>query len=130
MAVINWAFLCDYAFVDPSGKASIIGKFDFISFSQLPKRWPQMFVALELLIQNDEEITVSTAISSPSGKELARLHTQAITGKGKKMILPIGFYNIQFHEAGEHHIELFIKDVCVHHIPFNVILRATKPPTP
>ena len=128
MAVINWAFLCDYAFVDPVGKASIIGKFDFVSFSQLPKRWPQMFVVMEILIQESEEITISTAISSPGGKELARLETQAIKGKSKKLILPIGFYNVMFEEAGEHHIELFVKDVCVHHIPFKVILRNTKAP--
>ena len=124
MAVINWAFLCDYAFVDPAGKASIIGKFDFISFSQLPKRWPQMFVAIELQLQPDEMITIGTAITTPSGKTLARLDTKTISGRGRKFIMPIGFYNVLFHEAGEHHIEIYVKDISVHHIPFNVVLRS------
>ena len=40
MVAINWSFLCDYAFVDEKGRASIIRTFTFIHAPRLPIRYP------------------------------------------------------------------------------------------
>ncbi len=58
MPAINWTFLCDYAFADSAGRASIIRTFTFIRASKLPFRYPQLFLALEYMADRSETFTL------------------------------------------------------------------------
>ncbi len=106
MVAINWSFLCDYAFVDEKGRASIIRTFTFIHAQQLPIRYPQLYLALEILSGKGERFSLGAVITSPTGKPIAKIeikhHGNGETeGAVEKSILPIGFFNLQFTEPGE-----------------------------
>ena len=128
MPAINWTFLCDYAYVDPNGRASIIRTFTFIRGPKLPFRYPQMFLALEYMADMSESFTIGAAITAPSGKQVARVQLKKKPqseqkGRVQKGVLPLGFYNIKFEEIGEHHVEIFINDRAVHFLPLMIHVR-------
>jgi hypothetical protein len=126
MPAINWCFICDYAFVDEKGRASIIKTFSYIRAPILPFRYPQLFLALEFMAQKGESFSLGAVITAPSGKQLAKVD---ITRKAKeaqsetveKGFFPIGFYSLQFEEPGEHHIEILVNGNSVHFLPLMII---------
>jgi hypothetical protein len=127
MPSLDWAFLCDYAFVDASGKASIIGVFENISTLQLPMSHAQMYVALGMKLAPGDNFEVSAKVTSPAGQEIAQVNPQRVSiptnapGVGKGVIA-FGFYGTKFSETGEHHIEIFLDGNSIHFIPINVTL--------
>ncbi len=133
MPAINWTFLCDYAFADSAGRASIIRTFTFIRAPKLPFRYPQLFLALEYMADRSETFTLGAAITAPSGKQIAKvqLKRKAKTsekGRVEKGFLPLGFYNCHFEEAGEHHVEIFINEHSVHYLPLVIHVKEAKSP--
>jgi hypothetical protein len=120
MPTINWVFLCDYAFVDVAGKASIIGTFENMNFHRLPSKWAQFYVALKLMADPNDQFNLGVVVSSPSGDEIKRIDAPNIRTGGKKAILTFGFYNTEFTETGEHHIELLLDDTSIHVMPFTI----------
>ncbi|MDP2966251.1 MAG: hypothetical protein Q8N39_09490 [Pelolinea sp.] len=132
MVAINWSFLCDYAFVDEKGRASIIRTFTFIHASRLPIRYPQLYLALEILSGKGETFSLGAVITSPSGKTIAKMEINhkgngEIEGAVEKSILPIGFYNLQFTEPGEHHIEILVNGTSVHYLPLMILRNENLP---
>ena len=132
MPAINWTFLCDYAYVDSAGRASIIRTFTFIRAPKLPFRYPQMFLILEFMADVSETFTIGAAITAPSGKQIAKvqLTRKAKTskkGRVEKGVLPLGFYNCKFDEAGEHHVEILVNGHSVHFIPLMIHIKNIGP---
>lgn len=132
MPTIDWAFLCDYAFVDASGKSSIIGIFENINARSLPTTHSQMYIALGMKLNPGDNFEVSSKITSPTGKEIAQVNPQRITipanapGVGKGVVA-FGFYGTKFSETGEHHIEIFLDGNSIHFIPVNINLISPQP---
>lgn len=128
MPTIDWAFLCDYAFVDAAGKSSIIGVFENINTRNLPTSHPQMYIALGMKLAPSDNFEVSSRITSPAGREVAKVDKQRITvppnppGVGKGVVC-FGYYGTTFTETGEHHIEIWLNGDCVHFIPINIQLH-------
>lgn len=131
MPSIDWAFLCDYAFVDVSGKASIIGMFENINTPTLPLSHPQMYIALGMKLIPGDSFEVSAKITSPSGHEISKVNPTKVALPANapqvgKAIVSFGFYNTQFAETGEHHIEIFLDENSIHFIPININLITRK----
>ena len=131
MPAINWSFLCDYAFADEKGRASIIRTFTFIRAPRLPFRYPQLFLALEFMAQRGESFSIGAVVTSPSGKQIAKVELNRksqgeVNGQVEKGFLPLGFYNMHFEEAGEHHVEIFVNGSSVHYMPL-MIMEEKKP---
>ncbi|MDO9546145.1 MAG: hypothetical protein Q7J07_05280 [Pelolinea sp.] len=131
MPAINWTFLCDYAFVDSAGRASIMRTFTFIRAPKIPFRYPQLFLALEYMADLSETFTLGAAITSPSGKQIAKVQLKRKAqsndkGRVEKGFLPLGFYNCKFEEPGEYHVEIFINDRSVHFIPLMIHLKESR----
>ena len=128
MSSINWIFLCDYAFVDAAGKASIIGMWEHINAKQLPLVWPQMYIVMDIIPDPTAETNVGVILSSPSGKEIARIEGAKLkipanrSGFANHAVLTFGFFKINFTEAGVHHIELLFNDVSIHSLSFTILL--------
>jgi len=132
MPMIKWAFMCDYASVDPAGKAYIIGTFDSITASSLPQRWPQIYVALELQTSGEEEFELSAQITSPAGEEASKrinIPFKSTAAQPRKGFVTFAFFSTQFSEEGEYHIELFLDGTCIHFIPLRIRLK-TNPSQP
>jgi hypothetical protein len=131
MPTIDWVFLCDYAFVDASGKASIIGIFENINAPTLPTNHPQLYIALGSKMNPGENFDLSAILSSSSGKEIAKIDPQKIAIPANapgiiKGVMCFGFYSVQFSETGEHHIEIFVDGNSIHSIPLNVAIIKRK----
>lgn len=132
MPAINWSFICDYAFVDEKGRASIIRTFSFIHAHHLPIRYPQLYLVLEVLSAKEETFTLGAAINSPSGETIAKIEinhkgNNQISTATEKIVLPIAFYSLQFSEPGEHHIEIFVNGTSVHFMPLMVLVGGEFP---
>ena len=132
MPAINWTFLCDYAFVDGAGRASIIRTFTFIRAPKLPFRYPQMFLALEFMADVSESFTIGASITAPSGKQIAKVQLNrkaksSEKGRVEKGVLPLGFYNCKFEEEGEHHLEILINGKSVHFLPLTIRVKEANP---
>jgi len=133
MPAINWTFLCDYAFVDRAGRASIIRTFTFIRAPKLPFRYPQLFLALEYMADRSETFTLGAVITAPSGKQIAKMQLirkakASEKGRVEKGFLPLGFYNCRFEEPGEHHVEILINDRSIHYLPLMIHVKKIKSP--
>ena len=131
MPAINWTFLCDYAFADSAGRASIIRTFTFIRAPKLPFRYPQFFLALEYMADRSETFTLGASITAPSGKQVAKMQLirkakASEKGRVEKGFLPLGFYNCQFEEPGEHHVEILINDRSIHYLPLMIQVKKAK----
>jgi hypothetical protein len=131
MAIIDFVFLCDYAFMDGSGKTSIIGTFDNINAAEMPLTWMQMFVAIKFTASQTESLNIKVLLSAPSGKEVYRVEANARPGATPPDsqnnpqntvagFLPLPMYNVNFTELGEHHIEIFFDNNPIHSIPLMV----------
>jgi len=124
MASINWAFLCDYAFV-ANGKGSIIGIFDQIGIKTLPATHAQMFLVIALTIKpEDGQIKIGAQVSSPSGNAVAFLEQPPVSvfGGMSNHNTIFGFYGLSLPEAGQYNVEVFINNQSVHLIPLQVNL--------
>jgi hypothetical protein len=123
MPTIDWAYLCDYAYTDASGKTSIVGMFENYSVQSLPATLNQLFIILKMKLAPTDEFQIAIGITSPSGEHVTPLSQQKVIAGGmERGVVIFGFYLIKFSEIDEHHIEIFLNGVSVHHIPLNVIL--------
>ena len=101
---------------------------DKLSVRRTPLMWNQIFVMAETLIQPNENFTMSMVLSGPSGTEIARQRAQNVrapAGATGNTIakMAFAFYGLNFPEFGEYHIEIFIDDLSVHSIPFEIVQR-------
>ncbi len=131
MPAINWAFLCDYASLDAAGKAYIIGIFEHIYVPKLPRRWPQLYVAMEIQTGGKEDFKLSAMISAPSGKAASKkvvipFDSKRFGSRTRKGFVSFAFFNTVFDEEGEYHIQLYLNDTFIHHLPLTVRLRTIK----
>ena len=121
MPIIEWAFVCDSAYVDASGKASIIGAFENITADTLPFSHPQMSIAVGLKLALNEEVEVNTVIITAHGKEIARTTPQKVTradAQGASTLMVIfAYYGTTFSEIGQHHIEILLDGNTARFIP-------------
>ena len=53
MASLNWALLCEYAFLT-EGKTGVIGIFEFIDVISLPSIYPQLFLVVSMIVTPDD----------------------------------------------------------------------------
>lgn len=125
MASINWAFLCDYAFIS-NGKASMIGLFDNIGVKAIPATHPQMFLVVSVtIIPQDGSIKFGARITSPTGgSNLAFIENPPVSVHGGVSTTNIlmGFYGVSIPETGDYHVEILANGESVHLVPLNVYL--------
>jgi hypothetical protein len=124
MYSINWAFLCDYATIDSSGKISIMGIFEFINAQYLPFRWNQLYLAAQLHLGFNVSVRTSAVLSDPAGNEMLRTPGALSTTDSRypTSFTTYSFYAFDLTKEGEYRVELFIEDVSVHSVPFGVHL--------
>jgi hypothetical protein len=121
MPVINWAFLCNKAYLDGAGRACLTGMFESLVMGSLPSSQPQMFVGLQVTMAGGESYHVSVEVTSPSGEVLATNNTSLTAlPSGGKTFMPFGFSNVMFSETGEHRIRILFDGIPVYSLPFTV----------
>jgi hypothetical protein len=130
MPAIDWAFLCDEASIDASGKLSIIGAFTDLTARAVPFSHPKMCVALGLSLGAEDDHEVNTQIVSPDGTALAGLGPTRAKGEAemqKKIttVVIFQYHQTRFLETGEHRIDILLDGQSVHQISFDVSLYSS-----
>ncbi len=123
-----WSHLCDYAAIDASGKATIVGEFDNINVPNLPIQYPLFFVISKWNGYSEESFTHSVRVTSPSGQEIAASPETNVTIRGAangegNHINADSFMMLPFQEFGEYAIEIMLNGNPVHILRLNVNQR-------
>ena len=121
MPSINWAFLCNNAYVDGAGRPCLTGMFEDLNVGGLPVNQPQMFVGLQVTMAGGESYRVRLEVSSPSGVVLSTNNTSLTAlPSGGRTFLPFEISNIMFSETGEHQIRILFDGIPIYSLPFAV----------
>ena len=125
MASIQYAHICEYARIDPSGTSSIIGIFDTIHVAGFPVSFPFLHVLTNLSGARGEKITFATRLAAPDGTvvqssppvEILFHHDEARSNQIN------GYLGVVFKTSGTYSVELIIDGIVVHTIPFRILER-------
>lgn len=121
--IINFAHICEQAFLSQEGKLNIIGIFQNITTKKLPFAYPKITCALNLNIR--EKAILKLQIVYGTSKELIAKMEGNITPKEKQIShMEVGFMsdfqNIRFEKAGLYHFEIWINGKLERIIPFQI----------
>src|SRR5262245_59728226 len=79
MARIDWAVLCDHAFLDRQDRLSLIGIARQIQVARLPQTLPQVTLVARLAdIAPFDEVAISVGLVTPSGLHLAHTGSENV----------------------------------------------------
>ena len=127
-----WSHICDYATMDASQKASIVGEFDVIFGRTVPVRHPFFFVVSKWNGYDKEQFTLEVRVTSPSRRIIANSGDANITivggANGEGYYIAINaFLMIEFREFGEHSIEFVLNGNAVHFLPLTIAQTPQNP---
>lgn len=125
MATIQYAHVCEYARIEPSGTSSIIGIFDTIHVAGFPVSFPFLHVITNLSGAQGEVITFGTRLAAPDGSVLqSSPPVEIIFHQDDARANQInGYLGVVFKASGTYSVELMIDSIVVHTIAFRILER-------
>ena len=121
---LNFAFLCDSAFLSEGDKLNIVGIFKNINGILLPIQHPQMFIVTNISIKKEgnykEQIKI---VYSVDKKEIITPLEFNFSAKGigeKEFGVLTRLNNIKFDRAGLYKIQIFINDTMLKELPLTI----------
>ncbi len=122
---INYAHICDLAFLSQGGKANIIGIFKTIFSRSFPASHPKFSVITSILVTNMRGIHVETVkIFRKSDQKLIGPEVKVefnIQNDSQELNFIGDIVNIVFEKPDEYDIKIFFDEDEVYIIPFQVI---------
>jgi hypothetical protein len=109
-AKLNFAHICEMAFLSQEGKLNIIGIFEQVNVRTFPTRQPKMTLVMNLLLQKGKYPLKIRMVKEVSNKEVAKIHGEINCKKTGKTGFINEFRDIQFHEPGQYSVEIWIAD--------------------
>jgi len=126
---LNFAHLCDSAFLSQEGKLNVIGIFKVINTAKLPIIHPKMTCVVNLTI-SEKSILKIQILKTETREVLSKIETKLDSKNKEGAFVEVGFINdfnnVKFEEAGEHYFEIWLNDEIVDAIPFTVNLISKK----
>lgn len=127
---LNFAFLCDSAFLSEGGKLNIIGIFKNINGLKLPLQHPQMVVVTNINInrRGTYKETIKLIRKKDNLSIVSPLEFNISTADdGKKEFGIIGqLANIKFDEVGSYAIQILINETVINELPLMVNIITPK----
>ncbi len=125
MSKLNFAHICDMAFLSKEDKLNIIGIFKAINANSFPIVHPKMTCAVNITI--DKPATLKLQILESKNKEmLSKIEAKLDPKFDKKKEIEIGFIgdfmNLKFEKAGLYDLEIWLDDDLVATKGFDVNL--------
>lgn len=120
-ATINFAHLCDTAFLSQQGKLNIIGIFEQVAVKKFPVRHPKITLALNLSLQEGIYPFKIRLIHVFSNTEVTKLEGELNCKKAGKTGLINEFVDIRFQESGEYAFEIWIDNEPTGKVSFKVV---------
>lgn len=129
MSKLNFAHICDMAFLSKEDKLNVIGIFKNIGARSFPIVHPKMSCAVNITI--DKRATLKLQILESKNKEmLSKIEAKLDPKFDKKKELEIGFIgdfvNLKFENPGIYDLEIWLDDDLVKAVPFQVSLIEKK----
>ncbi len=129
MSHLNFAHICDMAFLSKEEKLNIIGIFKAINANSFPIVHPKMACAVNITI--DKAATLKLQILESKNKEmLSRIEAKLNPKFEKKKEIEIGFIgdfvNLKFEKPGQYDLEIWLDDDLVKTVSFAVNMIGKK----
>ncbi len=122
-AFLNFAHICDLAFISNDGKLSIIGIFQTIQASTLPFLHPRITCAVNVSIQQTTVIKIQI-VHARTKELITKLEGRLQMPDTKQEIVDVGFMgnfqNIRFEQNGGYECEIWLDNVLERSLPFFV----------
>ncbi len=109
-AILNFAHICDMAFLSKDGKLNIIGIFERLNIVKFPVRQPKITFVMNLNLQEGEYPFKIRLVHVASNKEVAKMEGKINCKKKGKTGLINEFIDTVFPEPGEYAVEIWIND--------------------
>jgi len=122
MIKLNFAHLCDLAFLSQGGKANIIGIFKVIYANNLPVTHPK-FSVIGSIITTDEIGQHTIKIEIVRKKDGQKVGPEMkliidVTKEQQEANFIVDVVNIKFEKDGEHLTKIFFDDSEIYSLPF------------
>lgn len=119
--LINFAHICDMAFLSQDGKLNIIGVFRNIKAQKIPFVYPRFTCALNMSIQETSRLKIQI-LNQESRELLSKMEGTLTPQKNEGKLLEVGFIgdfqNIRFEKAGTYDLEIWINDELIQTLSF------------
>jgi hypothetical protein len=123
---VNYALLCDYAFLTAEKKPAIIGVFKNISAAEFPVTYPKFFVVANLeFFDINGSVEIEFSIKDGTGTDVLAplVFNTEIKGKRVDINFVADVSLVVFNKPGKHFIQIADKNGFKHTIGFEVEKR-------
>lgn len=122
---LNYAHLCDLAFLSQGGKANVIGIFKVIYSNQFPAIHPKFSVITSLTLDNligkhQQNLKI---VEEEDGKKIGPIidFNFEVNNKKQEVNLISDIVNIAFEKPGKYSLKIILDNKEIYTIPFEVI---------
>ena len=124
MVKLNYAHLCDYAFILGNGTPAIIGIFSEIKASSLPIIRTTTSIAINLFVDDEDVHSLDVSIISPSGKPVISPFKQSIQKKGNSLGIGsmINIGSLRLEEEGIYKISIEVDEKLLKTLLFSITI--------
>ncbi len=106
---LNFAHLCDMAFLSKDGKLNIIGIFENITVSRFPARHPRMTLVMNLFLTKGAHPFKVRMVKDNDNSTVTQVEGNIeFNGDKGNAGLINEFVDITFHEAGKYSLEIWV----------------------
>lgn len=130
---LNFAIICEHAFVDGGGRLSTIQAFDTITANKFPATHPKLTVVTNYSPEKDDsakEINQQIEIVNPDGKKIATLTQPILPPGGQNIQLISYFLNTSLEKAGVYKVKIIFDKEIKKELPLRVIKISSAQSTP
>jgi hypothetical protein len=128
MAECDWAILCDYAFLDVNRKMCLIGAFNQIHSARVPAKHPQAALAVKLVGEAGEKVSIRLEIVRPTGGVLGKVDGEVQLGDAGTGEIQMQIVDLPLPDWGLYSFNLYLGDQLAKTLGFTV--NQTAPPKP
>lgn len=108
---LNFAHLCDMAFLSKDGKLNIIGIFENITVSRLPTRHPRMTLVMNLFLTKGIHPFRVRLVKASDNSTITQVEGNIeFKGEQGNAGLINEFVDITFKETGKYSLEIWVDD--------------------
>jgi len=129
MAEVEWALLCDYAFLDANGKMCLIGVFNNFNVRRVPTMHPRAALVVQMRGIPKESWRLRIEIVRPGGSVLQKVEGQGAIGEQGGAGIALTLQPVQLPDAGSYSINIGVNDEPSYKTGFAVLIPETRLPS-
>ncbi len=123
---LNFAHLCDNAFLSQDNKLNIIGIFREIYSQKFPFRYPKMAVVMNVTVEKGMHPFAIHMMKEGTTDPVMKMQGEVKSSETKDFNLIIDLANIAFEDQRKYRIDILMEDEVIGAIPFEIKLMPQK----